>query len=237
MKDRIGGDYHTDDAATYSGIDLGKTVAVGAGLALITILAMVAFVGTPVAGFALWAYTEAWGAPFVGLVIFGVGLTAARYFGIKGVAEDNLLVAGLASLLAVVTYGAFGAMILSLYLPALWFKAITITGGITVAITLLAGLYVHRTDKDLSHFAGISGALMLVGLLAYLLYTIVNIQAIALVGFVAILIGFLFDLVYEIWATSDGQRSPVANGIAIYIAFIGVFVHILQWVLMALGDS
>jgi len=237
MADRIGEGYHTDGSANYQGTDLATTVAVGTGLSLITIIAMVLFTNTAAAGFASWAYTTAWGAPFTGLIVFGVGLTAARYYGMKAVANGNLIVATAASILAILTYGSFGSMILSMYASEIWLEAIVITGGITVGITAIASTYVNISDRDLSHFAGISGGLMIVGIIVYLLYTMISWTPLALLGFGAILLGFICDLVYEIWATSNSQRSPIANGFGIYIAFTGVFVHILQWVLIALGEN
>ncbi|MDY6769234.1 MAG: hypothetical protein SVW02_03960, partial [Candidatus Nanohaloarchaea archaeon] len=52
--------------------------------------------------------------------------------------------------------------------------------------------------------------------------------AVALLAFILALLGFLFLLVYEIWETRTAPENVLRNGIGIYNAFMGVFVHILR---------
>ena len=50
----------------------------------------------------------------------------------------------------------------------------------------------------------------------------------ALITFGLVLIGFILDLIYEIWSMKKHPGNVYMNGMGIYIAFMGVFVQILQ---------
>lgn len=49
-------------------------------------------------------------------------------------------------------------------------------------------------------------------------------------------VGGVDDLVYEIWEMVSARRKPFVNGFALYIAFTGIFVHILQIALEAVSE-
>ncbi len=99
----------------------------------------------------------------------------------------------------------------------------------------MAAAYVYSTDKNLEHWAKYSLACFIGGFA--ILVVVIFVPELVVVAFGLFLLGFLCGLVYEIWMTSNRNRSAAANGLALYIAFAGVFVHILQLVLRALSDS
>jgi len=48
---------------------------------------------------------------------------------------------------------------------------------------------------------------------------------------------FIVDLTYEIWAVRENRyASDLRNAIGIYVAVMGVFIHILMWVLRILDS-
>jgi hypothetical protein len=43
-------------------------------------------------------------------------------------------------------------------------------------------------------------------------------------------LGFVVDLTYEIWAVKEARYGTLRSAIGVYIAVMGVFIHVLQWV-------
>lgn len=171
----------------------------------------------------------------LGVLVIGGLIFVGRMLGLKGIGDGFLGLALIGSFILIGTYSVFGGAILTMYPDQIYALGLGITGLITVAITLLAGAYVYSRDKSFENWAMYSGFFFIIGLLAALIasfYEPANTFAFAM-----FLIGFLCDLVYEIWMTSNNNRDPKANGIALYIAFAGVFVHVLQIVLEMLASE
>lgn len=220
--------HYTDSAPDYPffGRDIWTSIFVATTLMIVTIIGILIFADTIFAHAVLWLYS-AWA--FLGVVVIGAGITIGRWIGIKGMSGERYRLAVVGSLISVFTYSVFGGAVITPYNPDLYIPAIVITGGITILITIIAAIYVFRTDRNLQFIARYSGASFMVGLVAILFGTFV--QPLLILGFALFLLGFLLDLVYEIWMITDGNRTPIANGFGLYIAFAGVFVHILQLVL------
>lgn len=228
------GDAHTTGHSPVYSLVSEATVtalAVGAILMLLTVVGMLAIADTALARAGLAVFS----VPLMGAIVFGILLTGGRYLGLRGIGNGNYPLAVFGSLLSVATYAWFGGMVLTPFDPAIYEPALAITGAITVALSLLAAAYVYTSDEDLSQWATYSAVCFVAGLVA-LAVGIIFLPAL-LLGFALFLLGFLCDLVYEIWMTSNRNRSPAANGLALYIAFAGVFVHILQLVLRVLSRS
>lgn len=210
--------------------DTATTLIVAAGLMLITIITMIVLADTSISNSGRMLYDT---SPILGVAIFGALISAGRYFGMKGLNSDNTTLAIGSSGLSVFAYGWFGSVVLSPYEASLYIPAILITGVITIAFTLIAAAVVYTTDYNLAWTNKASGLSFLLGLV--LLFIPILIPSLTLLlgtlGFFLFLFGFLFDLIYEIYLTASNARSPFANGLGIYIAFAGVFVHILQMVL------
>ena len=226
------GDAHTTEQSPSYGLVSGSlrvTLLVGASLMGITIAGMLLVADTELAqiGSVLFAI------PIVGAVVFGAFITVGRYLGLRGIGTDSYPTAAVGVAVSVFAYSWFGGVVLTPFSRSVYLPAVAVTGVITVAITVVAGAYVYSTDKNLEQWAKYSAIFFLAGLGAVFVGSFF--EPVLFFGFVLFLLGFLCDLVYEIWMTSNRNRSPVANGLALYIAFAGVFVHILQLVLRALA--
>jgi len=229
----------TANSPKYSIFSRSMAVSLGTGAILFTatVLAMFAFADTIVGELTLAMYSF---LPILGVAIIGIGLYLGRYLGMSGFIDGNMSTAALGAGITVLTYGAFGGAVLTPYDPNLYIPATLAAAGITTLISLVAGTYVYSTNKSFEHWAKYSGGAFLVGIGAILFGSFIPGAAgglFLLVGFVAFMIGFLFDLVYEIWHMSSNSRTPLANGFGLYIAFTGIFVHILQLVLRAYAES
>lgn len=229
---RVGGSHGASPTPSYATVsgEMGTAIGTAAVLQVLTVLAMVLFADTVVAS----ALQRLFQTPILGVVVLGVGLTAGRYLGMKGLGENSLGLAAVGASISVLTYGAFGGAILTPYAPASYVPALAVAGVVTVAIAAVAGAYVYSTDADLSHWAKYSTGLFLVGLVAAGVGTLF--EPVLLLAFVCFLLGFLADLVYEIYRTGNRDRSPLANGFGLYVAFAGVFVHVLQLVIRTIGE-
>ena len=228
----VGHAHTTDDSPAY-GVFQRETITallVGSILMFLTLAGMLFVADTALAEWGQLLYTY----PIVGVIVFGALLTAGRYAGLRGIGSNNYPLALAGATLSVFAYAWFGGLVLTPYDPSLYVPALAIAGAITIGITLVAGAYVYATDSDLSHWARYSAGLFLIGFLV--LVPALVIQELLLITFLCFLLGFLCDLVYEIWMTSNRNRSAVANGLALFIAFAGVFVHVLQLVLRVLTD-
>lgn len=229
---RVGGSHQTPSSPSYATASSEMATAVGtaAVLQVLTILAMVAFADTALAEIVRGLF----GTPILGVIVIGAGLTAGRYVGMRGFGNGNLPLAAVGAGLSVLVYGVFGAAILTPNSSASYVPVLAVTAVITVAIAAVAGAYVYSTDSDLGHWAKYSTGLFLAGIAAAVVGTFYT--PALLLAFVCFLLGFVADLVYEIYRTSNRDRSPLANGFGLYIAFAGVFVHILQLVVRMFAD-
>lgn len=232
-RDSVGDAHKTGQSPVYSLFSEATVTALAVGtiLMLLTVVGMLAIADSALARAGMVVFS----IPLVGAIVFGILLTGGRYLGLRGIGNDNYPLAVAGSLLSVATYAWFGGIVLTPYDPSLYEPALAITGAITVALSLVAAAYVYTTDKDLAQWATYSAACFLGGLGALAIGIVF--PPLLAVGFGLFLLGFLCDLVYEIWMTSNRNRSPAANGLALYIAFAGVFVHILQLVLRILSRS
>lgn len=230
---RIGSSQQTASSPSYATASGEMATAVGtaAVLQLLTIGAMVLFADTAAAA----AVNGLFRTPLLGVIVIGIGLTGGRYLGMRGFGNGNLPLAGVGTALSILTYGVLGGAILSPFASASYGPVLAVTSVVTVLIAAVAGAYVFSTDKDLSHWSRYSTGLFLGGLVAAGVGTFLF-TPILLLAFVCFLLGFVADLVYEIYRTSNRDRSPLANGFGLYIAFAGVFVHVLQIVVRMLAE-
>lgn len=198
---------------------------------LLTIVGMVLLANTPVAEFVGIIYS----IPLIGMLVYGVLLSVGQYVAVTGVEDDRTGIAVIGASILVLSFSSLGAGILSPYSTNLYIDALLVTSLITTAITVLIGIYVFRTDKNLSHwrrYSMYSFGLALLTAGVGLVYA-----PIFLLTFIFILFGFVADYVYEIWNLNKKARSPVAAGVALYVAFAGIFIQILQLVLRLLAKD
>lgn len=234
-KDRSPSDPGYSDEAPSYGLfsrDMGVTVSVAAVLMSVTIILMLLISQTPLASLGLALYDI---FPLLGVAVFGIFISLGRHFGMKGLLKNDLYVALAGISLSVFGYGWFGGAVLSPFETQIYVPAIVIAGVITIGLTLIATIVIFGTDYNFSWTGRASAVSFGIGIVLVLIVSFISAPILALIGFGFFLLGFLFDLVYEIYLTSTGARTPVANGLGVYIAFAGVFVHILQIVLRALA--
>jgi hypothetical protein len=213
------------------GGNMYKSLSVAAVMMFLTIGGMLGVAGTQVAEIVPILYA----IPVVGVLVFGGAISLGRYLGIKGVKENNNKMAVIGSAILVGAYSIFGGGIMAPFESDIYLPAILITGGITTLITLIAGTYVMSRDEDLSQWKSYAGLLFMGGIGASIVASFI--QSAIIVAFALVTLGFVAELVYEIWESTQSNRPPLVNGIGIYVAFAGVFVHILQLVLRALSEQ
>lgn len=235
----IGSEYKSNHAPDYSVVSSEFITAIGVAMLLIAInmALIIGFVGTPIATGTMWLYTSAPLAPFTGLLVFGGALTIGRYVGLQAMHNENLPVSIVMAGIVQLAYGAFGAAIIGSYAPSIRGTGLLIALGITTGYMVLVSSVVYATDISFEPCRGISSLLMIGGIISVFLTSVLGVNVLALLGFALITLGFMVDMIYEIWHTSNAHINAVYNGFAVYIAFMGVFVHVLQLVLEALASE
>jgi len=207
-----------------------KSLGISAGLAVLNIGLIWAFLYTPLATVNQIVFSTL----ILGMLFYGVFLTAGNWLGKKGVRNGNKGQALLGIGLLQLAYGMFGAGVLNLLgstNSTLIITVLGITATITVFITLLSGVLVYWTDRDFSSFQKYSMYSFFGALGAGLIGSFSGIFGI--IAFTLVFFGFLFDLIYEIWNMKKRSGNVVLNGLGIYVAFMGVFVEILRLVVEA----
>ncbi|QGA80068.1 hypothetical protein [Candidatus Nanohalobium constans] len=208
-----------------------KSIGVSLGLILANILIMAAVAVSPLSNLTDIIFS----IPIVGMIIFGAGLMAGRYLARKGIKADNTGLALSGVGLLEITYGIFGGGILSLIPPNAFPLALGLTAIITTFIALLAALLVYGTGKNFRTWGRYSNYLFLGAFGTGLIGS--AFPPLLLLTFILVLIGFIVYLVYEIWRMKQRPGRTLMNGIGIYIAYMGVFVEILQLVIRMLIDE
>ncbi len=219
-----------EPASIYDGFTKPGAISLGVAtlLFLVTIGLMLAFRGTIFAHavIALFSFS-----PLLGAVAFGLLLTVGYHVGIQASTRERYprAVAGMAMIAFL--YGAFGAAVLSFYSVELHATALALTAAATAGISLGAGWIVYTTSYSFEAWGRYASILMAIGLTALFAFTFYPWTLLLYIAFGAILVGWIVALFYEIHMLSDEARSPIANGIGLYVAFTGTYVHILQLVL------
>jgi FtsH-binding integral membrane protein len=219
---------------TPSGSIHPKFQAVGvpaAALIAVNVLLMYVVALTPIARLANLAFRT----PIIGLLVFGGALTAGNYLADRGLENDEMGLAFAGTGILEVTYGVLGGGILAAIAVGSRVLALAITLVVTVAMTVGIAAYVYRRGGDYSHWNRWSLGAFVVGALGVLVGTFVPVVLIG--GFVFIFAGFTLRLGYEIWrvrADYSPDRSLV-HALGIYVAFTGVFIHVLQIVIRMMG--
>jgi FtsH-binding integral membrane protein len=208
-----------------------KVVGLATGLMVLNVFLILALVATPLATVNQYLFS----APIVGVIAYGVALVAGEWIAERGVETDStgLAVGGMAILQF--AFGTFGAGVLA-FLPAeLHVPAVGITAAVTAGMTLLLATYVYARSKDFDRWSTYANVSFVGGLIAIAIGTFV-LPVLLLAGFVLIFLGFLLRLGWEIWRVRERRDVSVAlQAIGIYIALVGVFVHVLQIVVRMLA--
>lgn len=228
-------EYVTRESPSYGlfSKDIAKSLLTGASLFIVTVASMILMADTAVGSLVLRLYS---GFPIIGVLVIGAGLTVGRTLGMNGLMEDNDVLGVIGIAITVLTYGALGSAVLTPFSVLNYLPAIILSSGITTLISIIAGAYVLSRDKSFNSWKTYSSVAFGLGIALVAIGSLL-LPSLLFVGFVLFVIGFFCDLVYEIWEMTSNQRSPIVNGFGLYIAFTGIFVHILQIVLEVLSES
>lgn len=167
--------------------------------------------------------------PIIGVLVYGAVISAGAYLSERGIRNGNMGMAGTGIVLLQAGYGLFGGGVLGAAVdPGLYMFILAGTAIVTVLVAVAAAGLVFFTGKDFSHWRNYAGYAFL-GLIGTAF--IGSLAApVLIMAFIFALSGFFLLLVYEIWEISEQPENVVRNGIAVYTAFMGLFVHILQLV-------
>lgn len=202
-----------------------KSIGLSTGLVLLNIAFMAALALTPARQFTNLAFS----IPIVGVLVFGALITGGVYLAKQGVRDDNDSRAYLGTGILQLAYAVFGAGIIGFLPQTLYAPVLAITAVVTTMIAFFSGLLVYGTDHDFSSWGRYSNY-MFMGVFGFALIGSFS-SGLIVIAFILALAGFITYLVYEIWEMQQNPRNVYLNSIGIYVAFMGVFVQILQMVI------
>jgi FtsH-binding integral membrane protein len=208
-----------------------KSIGLSIGLILLNVALMGVLAYTPVAGLLNIMFSYA----IVGIIFYGALLTGGNYFAERGIKRDDVGVALLGAGILQFAYGSFGAGLLAGLGPQLQGIALAVTAVVTTLIAVLAGAVVYGTDRDFSSWSSYATYLFL-GVLGFgFIGTFIT--PFLLLAFVCALLGFIVYLVHEIWEMRSRPEKVYLNAVGIYVAYMGVFIQVLQIVLRLLSKE
>ncbi|MFB6180465.1 MAG: Bax inhibitor-1 family protein [Candidatus Nanohalobium sp.] len=208
-----------------------KSIGVSTGLILLNIALMAVIAVTPLSQITNLLFK----VPIIGMVVFGAGLMAGRWLAKKGMKQDRKTLAVTGAGLLQFTYGVFGGGILSLVPVSIFPIALGITAVVTTSIAVGAALLVYGTGRNFRSWGKYSNYLFMGAFGTGLIGS--AFAPLLILTFILVLIGFIVYLVYEIWRMKQRPGRLIMNGIGIYIAYMGVFVEILQIVISMLAEE
>lgn len=207
-----------------------KVVSIATLLVILNVALMYLLTVTPLVAVnrALFA------TPILGVLVYGVALFIGQWVAERGVMNGNGVLAFVGLVILQGAFGTFGAGVLSFAPPALRLPALAITAAVTAGMTFLVAVYIYARSKSFDRWSTFSTISFLLGIVCIAVGSFVA-PILLLVGFVLVFAGFLFRLGWEIWRVRERRDLPAAlSAIGIYIAVMGVFVHVLQIVLRLL---
>lgn len=229
----MSGAYETDAVGSHAtpSLNIGKITSMATALVLVNIVLMFGLSYTPVADVGLTLFSN-----FVtGIATFMITVGGGFWVSNKGIKNGSLPLAGVGVSMTQAGYGLFGAAILTIAPSALRIPALGITAVITALITAVVAVVVFRTDHSFANWQKYSWGFFIGGFVAGAAGVFVS-STLFLVAGLLFFLGFVVDLTYEIWAVKENRyESDLRNAIGIYVAVMGVFVHVLQLVLRVLS--
>ena len=166
--------------------------------------------------------------PILGLLVYGAALTGGSILAERGLERDSMGIAVAGIVLLQGAYALFGGGILAAIAAGSRIAALGVTLVVTLGMTLAIGGYVYLRDREFDHWGRWSLGAFIVGALLVAVGSLFPI--VLLGGFVFIFLGFTLRLGYEIWhvRSSYAPDRSLIHALGIYVAFTGVFVHVLQ---------
>lgn len=207
-----------------------KIVALATTLSLVNVALMYVLVTTPLSAINQFLFS----VPILGVLVYGAALFVGEWIAERGVKTSSLPIALVGTLILQFAFGIFGAGVLAFAPEVLRIPILGVTAAITAGMTFLIAVYVYARSKSFESWGTYANGSFLIGVVAIAIGTFVSPALLA--GFVFIFLGFLLRLGWEIWRVRERPNIPASlHAIGIYIAVMGVFVHILQIVLRMLA--
>ncbi|WP_222918925.1 hypothetical protein [Natrinema sp. SYSU A 869] len=212
-------------------VNVSKVAGIATALVAVNILLMLVGSYTPLADLGGLLFSNY----FVGIATFAATIGGGFWVSNKGVKAGNVPIAGAGVTLIQFGYTLLGSAILMLVPAALRIPALAITTVITGLLTAGIVVVVYRTDRSFVRWQTYSRGLFIAGFAAGAVGFFIN-PMLMIFASVLFFLGFVTDLVYEIWAVKESKyASALRNAIGIYVAVMGVFIHILRLVLYVLS--
>lgn len=202
-----------------------KTIGIASALVALNVALMSIITFTPLAGVMEYVFSQL----ILGVLFFGALLTGGVWIAKSGIRNNNRAKSGLGVTILQAAYGLFGGGVLSMAPADLMPVIIGVTFVLTLGLTVASAALVYFTGRDFSSFDNYS-TYMFLGVLGLSLFG-TFLPYFGVIAFFLALAGFLTYLIYEIYVLRELQASPLMNGLGIYVAFMGVFIQILQMVL------
>jgi len=202
-----------------------KTIGIASLLVGLNIVLMSFIAFTPLAAVTEYVFNYL----ILGVLFFGALLTGGVWIAKSGIRNNNKPKALLGTSILQFAYGLFGGGILSLAPANLMPLIIGSTFLISLGIAVAAAALVYLTNRDFSSW-GMHSTYIFLGV-AGMAFIGTFSGIFGLITFILALIGFITYLVYEIHVLKTQEASALMNALGIYVAFMGVFVQILQMVL------
>lgn len=202
-----------------------RSIGLSTGLVVLNVALIAVLALTPARQITNLAFS----IPIVGVLVFGALITGGVYLARSGIRADSTSKAVLGTVILQLAYGVFGAGIIGFLPQNAHAVVLGITGLVTAGITLLSGIVVYGTGHDFSNWGRYS-TYMFLGVLLFAFVGSLTPMVLA-IAFLLALGGFITYLIYEIWEMKERSGRVYLNAIGIYVAFMGVFVQILQIVI------
>lgn len=209
-----------------------KSIGYGTGLVLLNIVLMSLLSFTPLAN--ILGFLSGING-FLVIIFYGILLTVGNSLAESGMEKLDYAVAGLGVFLLQFAYSTFGAGLLQGIGINTQLILLGITAAVTTVLAVIAGVIVYRTDKNFSKWRMYSFGFF-IGVIVFGAIGIFFAPAFAL-AFISALLGFLALLVYEIWDMKAHKNHPMLNAVGLYVAYMGVFIQILQIILRLLSKA
>jgi hypothetical protein len=174
--------------------------------------------------------------PILGLIVYGAALTGGNILAERGLQSGSMGMAALGTTLLQVAYGLFGGGILGRAPIDSRGLLLAVTLLVTVTMTIAIAAYVYLRNADFDHWNTWSFGAFIIGAALVLVGSFVPVVLAG--GFLFIFLGFALRLGYEIWHVKANYdpNSSLVHALGIYVAFTGVFVHVLQIALRMFAD-
>jgi len=209
-----------------------KIAGISVGLVALNVVLMFALSFTPVAELGLLAFSNF----ILGIVVFGATVGGGFWLASAGIEKGSMPQAGAGVAVTQFGYSLLGSALLSfLAAGSTRVLALGITAVATGVVTALVTVVVFSTDHSFERWQTYSwvcfGGGIVLGIVGVFTTSLLIVGASVL-----FFLGFVVDLTYEIWALKENRyASDLRNAIGIYVAVMGVFIHILQLVIRLLG--